>query len=134
MNDGEIKSKVHSAMYGLVKDKGYAAPVDVLMAAGVLLKADYEELRFGRIDYLEHVCKVNLKSCLQSTGKSEHTLKSTTSKRLGRIIVNGAKVAQIIFGQALKIHACVYQKAAMNRLSGCMQLITSVRQRLTRQS
>jgi hypothetical protein len=61
VNDKEIKGKVHSAMYALVKDNGFAAPVDVLMSVGVLSKADYENWRFGRVDYLERVCKVNLK-------------------------------------------------------------------------
>ena len=42
MNDKELKGKVHSAMYTLIKDKGFATPVDVLMAVGVLSKADYE--------------------------------------------------------------------------------------------
>jgi hypothetical protein len=61
MNDGELTAKVNSAMYTLAKSKGYAAPVDVLMEIGVLSKADYENWRFGRTDYLERVCKVNLR-------------------------------------------------------------------------
>lgn len=48
-------------MYTLIRDKGGAAPVDVLMAVGVLSKADYENWRFGRVDYLERVCKINLR-------------------------------------------------------------------------
>ena len=48
-------------MYAQIKSKGYATPVDVLIAVGVLAKADYENWRFGRVDYLERVCKVNLK-------------------------------------------------------------------------
>jgi hypothetical protein len=61
MNDKELIGKVHSAVYSLTGSKGYAAPVDVLMAIGVLSKADYENWRNGRVDYLERVCKVNLK-------------------------------------------------------------------------
>jgi hypothetical protein len=61
MNDGELIAKVNSAMYTLVKSKGYAAPVDILIEIGVLSKADYENWRFGKTDYLERVCKVNLK-------------------------------------------------------------------------
>ena len=61
MNDKEIHDKVNSAMYTLVKGKGFAAPVDVLLEIGVLSKADYENWQFGRTSYLERVCKINLK-------------------------------------------------------------------------
>jgi hypothetical protein len=61
VNDKELIGKVHSAVYTLIKDKGFAAPVDVLIAVGVLSKTDYENWRNGRVDYLERVCKVNLK-------------------------------------------------------------------------
>jgi hypothetical protein len=47
-------------MYALINDKGFAAPVDVLMAVGVLSKEDYERWRFGKVEYLEKVCKINL--------------------------------------------------------------------------
>jgi hypothetical protein len=61
MNAKELIVAVRSAVYTLINDKGYAAPVDVLMAVGVLSKADYENWRNGRVDFLERVCKVNLK-------------------------------------------------------------------------
>jgi hypothetical protein len=60
-NDKKLQAQVHSAMYGLIKAKGVAAPVDVLMSAGVLSKEDYERWRNGKVDYLERVCKVNLR-------------------------------------------------------------------------
>ena len=60
MNNAELKKKVHSAMYTLIRDKGVASPVEVLMAIGVLSKEDYERWRNGKIDYLERVCKINL--------------------------------------------------------------------------
>jgi len=47
-------------VFQLVKRKGYASTVDVLMKIGVLSPADYESWRFGRVDYLERVCKANL--------------------------------------------------------------------------
>jgi hypothetical protein len=60
MNDAdlekEVKRLVHSNRYG----KGYVCAVDVLLQLGYLTKDDYENWRFGRIDYLEKVCKVNL--------------------------------------------------------------------------
>jgi hypothetical protein len=52
----EVKRLVHSNHYG----KGYVCAVDVLLQLGYLTKDDYESWRFGRIDYLEKVCKTNL--------------------------------------------------------------------------
>lgn len=61
MNDGELISKVYSAMYHQCQARGYATPVDVLMDIGVLSKEKYEDWRFGRISYLEAACTVNLR-------------------------------------------------------------------------
>ena len=62
MNDKELKQKTNDACYALMKETGVIAAVDVLMAIGVLSKTDYERWRRGdRVDYLERVCKINLK-------------------------------------------------------------------------
>lgn len=61
MNDGELIGKVHSSMYHQCQKRGYAAPVDVLMDIGVLPKQKYEDWRYGKVDYLERVCNVNLR-------------------------------------------------------------------------
>ena len=61
MTDKEIISKVHSSMYHRINKTGVAAPVDVLMDIGILSKKDYESWRFGRIPYLEAVCRANLR-------------------------------------------------------------------------
>jgi len=60
-NDKALQNRVYSAMYNLIKDKGVAAPVDVLLSLSVLSKSDYENWRVGRVDFLERVCKVNLR-------------------------------------------------------------------------
>jgi len=60
-NDHDLQVKVHTAMYQLIKEKGVASPAEVLMAVGVLSKSDYERWRRGHIDYLERVCKINLR-------------------------------------------------------------------------
>jgi len=60
-NDHELKVKVHSAVYHLIKDKGVASPSEVLIAIGVLSKEDYERWRNGKVDFLERVCKINLR-------------------------------------------------------------------------
>ncbi len=60
-DDKQIISAIHNSMYMQVKKQGYTTPTQVLMDIGVLSKQDYENWRFGRVDYLERVCKVNLK-------------------------------------------------------------------------
>lgn len=60
MNDHELIAKVNSSIYRQCKSRGFAAPVDVLMDIGILSKDKYEDWRFGRIDYLERVCMINL--------------------------------------------------------------------------
>ena len=60
MNNIELQGKVRSAMYTLIKENGIATTVEVLIRVGVLSKEDCEKWRFGKIPYLEKVCKVNL--------------------------------------------------------------------------
>ena len=60
MNNKELHDKVHAIMYALIKEKGVASPIEVLMALDILSKEDYENWRFGRVSYLERVCKINL--------------------------------------------------------------------------
>lgn len=61
MKNNELIGKVHSSMYHNCIAKGYVAPVDVLMDAGLLSKAKYEDWRFGRVPFLEAVCTANLR-------------------------------------------------------------------------
>ena len=61
MNDKELKHKVNTAMYALMKDKGVTSSVEVLMAIGVLSKENYERWQMGKVDYLERVCQINLR-------------------------------------------------------------------------
>ena len=60
MNNIELKKRVHSAMYSLIKKNGIASPVEVLIEMGVLTKEKYEDWRRGRVSYLERVCQINL--------------------------------------------------------------------------
>lgn len=54
--DKEVKRLVHQNRY----EKGFICAVDVLIQLDYLTKKDYEDWRFGRVDYLEKVCNVNL--------------------------------------------------------------------------
>ena len=53
----EVKRLVHLNRY----EQGYVCPVDILMQLDYLSRNDYQDWRFGRVDYLEKVCKANLK-------------------------------------------------------------------------
>ncbi|MFV0343906.1 MAG: hypothetical protein ACK5JH_13635 [Anaerocolumna sp.] len=60
MNEKEVIGAVHNSMYHQILNNGYATAVQVLIDLKVLSKEDYEKWRFGKVDYLERVCKVNL--------------------------------------------------------------------------
>lgn len=60
MNSNDMKWKIHNSMYQQLQRSGIAVPVQVLMDLDILSKEDYERWRFGKVDYLERVCKVNL--------------------------------------------------------------------------
>jgi len=60
VNNVELKHKVHAIASSILKEKIYISPVDLLMKIGVLSAKDYEDWRFGRVLYLEKVCKTNL--------------------------------------------------------------------------
>ncbi len=61
MNQAELINKVNSSMYHQVKTTGYATAVQTLMDLGILSDEDYERWRNGQVQYLEKVCKINLK-------------------------------------------------------------------------
>ena len=60
MNNTKLVGKIHNSMYQQLQKSGIAVPVQVLMDLGILSAEDYERWRFGKVDYLERVCKINL--------------------------------------------------------------------------
>jgi hypothetical protein len=60
MNNIDLEKKVKSLVHSLRHEKGIVSSVDVLMGLDYLSKKDYEDWRFGKVDYLERVCKANL--------------------------------------------------------------------------
>lgn len=60
MNTSELIKKVNASMSHQCDERGYAAPVDVLIDIGALSKKNYEDWRYGRVDYLERVYTMNL--------------------------------------------------------------------------
>ena len=61
MNNKELEKKTTAIINSLIYEKGYICSVDVLLRLEYLSQKDYEDWRFGRVPYLEKVCKVNLK-------------------------------------------------------------------------
>ena len=61
MNNQELEKKIKRIIHEVANKKGYATPIDVLLELGYLSKQDYESWRFGKVEYLEKVCGVNLK-------------------------------------------------------------------------
>ena len=61
MDKKNLTGQIHNAIYQNIRNKGWVAPVEVLLDIGVLSKEDYENWRFGRIPFLEKVCRANLK-------------------------------------------------------------------------
>ena len=60
MNNVDLKKEVKRLVDSNHYEIGYVCAVDILLRLGYLTKDDYEDWRFGRIDYHEKVCKVNL--------------------------------------------------------------------------
>lgn len=60
MNAQQLIKKINEAAVNQRQQRGYIAPVDVLMEIGVLTKQNYEDWRFGKVSYFEKVCTCNL--------------------------------------------------------------------------
>ena len=56
----ELEKKIIQIIHDLANEKGYVCSVDVLIRLNYLTKTDYENWRFGRVEYLEKVCRVSL--------------------------------------------------------------------------
>ena len=61
MNNSDLKNKIKLVGKEIIKDKGYLSSIDVLLKLEYLSEKDYENWRFGKVEYLEKVCGVNLK-------------------------------------------------------------------------
>jgi len=60
MNNIDLAKEVKRLVSKNRNEKGFVCAVDILMQLDYLAKKDFEDWRFGRIDYLEKVCKINL--------------------------------------------------------------------------
>ncbi len=60
MNNVDLEKKVKSLVHLNRYEKGLVCAVDILLELNYLTKKDYENWRFGRVNYLEKVCNTNL--------------------------------------------------------------------------
>ena len=60
MNNIELEKNIKRLVHSYRYIKGYVCSVDILIGLDYLSKKDYEDWRFGRVEYLEKVCKLNL--------------------------------------------------------------------------
>ena len=61
MNNTDLRNKIQIIGKEIIEEKGYLSSIDVLLKLEYLSEKDYENWRFGKIEYLEKVCGVNLK-------------------------------------------------------------------------
>ena len=61
MNNSDLRDKIEQIGKEIIEEKGYLSSIDVLLKLNYLSKNDYEKWRFGKVEYLEKVCGVNLK-------------------------------------------------------------------------
>lgn len=61
MNNSDLKNKIELVGKELIEEKGYLSFIDVLLKLEYLSEKDFENWRFGKVEYLEKVCSANLK-------------------------------------------------------------------------
>ena len=60
MKTVKLEERVRQIANSLIYEKGFICSVEMLLKLEYLTKKDYESWRFGKIEYLEKVCNVNL--------------------------------------------------------------------------
>ncbi len=60
MNNIDLEKKIKSLVNSLRYEKGLVCTVDILLRLDYISKKDFEDWRFGRIDYFEKACNINL--------------------------------------------------------------------------
>ncbi len=60
MNRKELERDLKKSVHSLRFEKGYVCSVDVLIRLGYLSEKSYEDWRYGKVQYLEKACNVNL--------------------------------------------------------------------------
>ena len=75
MNNLELDKKVKQLVHSNRFEKGVVCSVDILLQMDFLSKKEYDDWRFGKIEYLEKACKINLsKLTLINKSIKKHSL------------------------------------------------------------
>ena len=61
MNNSDWRNKIKLVGKDIIEEKGYLSSIELLLKLEYLSQKDYENWRFGKVEYLEKVCSVNLK-------------------------------------------------------------------------
>ncbi len=61
MKNTDLRNRIKLIGKEIIEEKGYLTSIDVLLKLDYLSEKDYENWRFGKVEYLEKVCGVNLK-------------------------------------------------------------------------
>lgn len=135
MNNKDLERRVKQITLEFAYKKGYVSSVDVLLKLGYITESDYQEWRFGKIEYLEKVCVTNLHK-LSAVNKfvrkfaEEWKLEKswTAYNKFGRgpkkrLIFSKSRDGQIEYAYAIHY----LDKRRMNELKREKQLIISLK-------
>ena len=78
----ERVKKIRSSMNRLLYEKKVVSVVDIFIDLDILSKKDYEDWRFGRINYLERVCKGSLHKLSDTVSEISEIFKYAREKDL----------------------------------------------------
>ena len=110
MNDQQLIKKVNEVAENQRQQRGYIAPVDVLMEIGVLTEQNYEAWRFGKVSYLEKALDIFSFSAykLLSRGKDEKMLYNSV-RGIWRASKERVKTVEYVFGVYNSLIVAVYK-------------------------
>lgn len=60
MNQNKLEKAIRKGVEELLEEKRYVSTVDLLVKLNYLSEEDCKKWRFGKIEFLEKVCRVNL--------------------------------------------------------------------------
>ena len=95
MNNSDLKNKIKLVGKEIIEEKGYLSSIDVLLKLEYLSEKDYENWRFGKVEYLEKVCGVNLKKL--------STINKTIKEISGQLNLKKSWTAYDKYGKGKKI-------------------------------
>ena len=110
MNAQQLIKKINEAVENQRQQRGYIAPVDILIEVGVLTKQNYEAWQFGKVSYLEKALDIFSFSAykLLSRGKDEKILYNSV-RGIWRASKERVKNVEYVFGVYNSLIVAVYK-------------------------